>query len=74
MPHEDPATALEQRGARGPRWATAYVYGDEGAEGVSNGRERQELIAGAAEWAETAATRGTTRRGRGEGATLIERY
>ncbi len=67
----DPATALEHAVA-----AVGYAQylADEGAEGVERLENVQELIAGAAEWAETAADDGDEV-GEGEkGATLIERY
>src|SRR5260221_13795066 len=71
MGEEDPATALEHAVA-----AVGYAQylADEGAEGVERLENVQELIAGAAEWAETAADDGDEV-GEGEkGATLIERY
>ncbi|PYO96489.1 MAG: ATP-dependent DNA helicase PcrA [Gemmatimonadetes bacterium] len=71
----DPATALEQALA-----ATGYAQylADEGAEGVERIENVQELIAGAAGWAETAGADddeagGEAGEGQG-GATLIERY
>jgi DNA helicase-2/ATP-dependent DNA helicase PcrA len=77
----DPATVLEQAVA-------AVGYGqylaDEGPEGVERLENVQELIAGAAAWAETAEDEGeeagdgagseTGEEGRGKGALLIERY
>src|SRR5437016_4029360 len=77
----DPATALEQVIA-------AVGYGpylaDEGPEGIERLENVQELIAGAAAWAETAVEEGEEagdeagdeagEGGRGKGATLIERY
>ena len=73
----DPATALE-------RVIAAVGYGqylaDEGPEGIERLENVQELIAGAAEWAETAAEAGdeagdeAADAGRGEGPSLIERY
>src|SRR5260221_6516150 len=71
MGEEDPATALEHAVA-----AVGYAQylADEGAEGVERMEIVQDLIAGAAEWAETAADDGDDV-GEGEkGATLIERY
>ena len=73
----DPATALEQAVA-----AVGYAQylADEGAEGVERLENVQELIAGAAAWAETAEDDGDEAgdeagEGGGEkGATLIERY
>jgi DNA helicase-2/ATP-dependent DNA helicase PcrA len=67
----DPARALEHAVA-----AVGYAQylADEGAEGVERLENVQELIAGAAAWAETAADDGDEA-GEGEkGATLIERY
>ncbi len=77
----DPAKVLEQVVA-------AVDYGrylaEEGPEGVERAENVQELIAGAAEWAETAgadedgtgdaAGEEAGEEGRGAGATLIERY
>src|SRR5204862_13200 len=77
----DPATALEQVIA-------AVGYGqylaDEGPEGIERLENVQELIAGAAAWAETAGEEGEEagdeagdeagEGGRGKGASLIERY
>src|SRR6184192_371824 len=73
----DPATALEQVIA-------AVGYGqylaDEGPEGIERLENVQELIAGAAAWAETAGTEGDEagdeagEEGRGTGTSLIERY
>jgi DNA helicase-2/ATP-dependent DNA helicase PcrA len=66
----DPATALEQVVA-----AVGYAQylADEGPEGVERLENVQELIAGAAAWAETAADGDEA--GEGEnGPTLIERY
>jgi DNA helicase-2/ATP-dependent DNA helicase PcrA len=73
----DPATALEQVIA-------AVGYGqylaDEGSEGIERLENVQELIAGAAAWAETAAEEGEEtgdeagEAGGGKGASLIERY
>src|SRR5216110_3429906 len=73
----DPATALEQAVA-----AVGYpqYLADEGPEGVERLENVQELIAGAAEWAETAAADGDEdgdeagAGGAEKGATLIERY
>jgi len=65
----DPATVLEKVIA-----ATGYerYLADEGAEGVDRLENVQELIAGAAEWAEVAvASNGA---GGDEPATLLERY
>jgi DNA helicase-2/ATP-dependent DNA helicase PcrA len=65
----DPATVLERVIA-----ATGYerYLGDEGAEGVDRLENVQELVAGAAEWAELAvASNGA---GEEESATLLERY
>src|SRR3989449_10508035 len=72
----DPATALE-------RVIAAVGYGqylaDEGPEGIERLENVQELIAGAAEWAETAAVAGdeagdeAAGAGRGGGPSLIER-
>ena len=69
--HADPATALEQVVA-----AVGYAQylADEGAEGVERLENVQELIAGAAEWAETAAADGDEAGEGEEGATPIERY
>src|SRR5438034_696076 len=69
----DPATALEQAVA-----AVGYAQylADEGPEGVERLENVQELIAGAAEWAETAGADGDEdgdEAGAG-GASLIERY
>src|SRR5213080_2398865 len=69
----DPATALEQVVA-----AVGYAQylADEGPEGVERLENVQELIAGAAAWAETAENEGDEA-GEGEtgtGPTLIERY
>ena len=73
----DPATALEQVIA-------AVEYGqylaDEGPEGIERVENVQELIAGAAAWAETAAEDAAEvgdeagEEGGGKGASLIERY
>src|SRR5438309_146711 len=73
----DPATALEQVIA-------AVGYGpylaDEGPEGIERLENVQELIAGAAAWAETATEEGDEagdeagEEGRGKGASPIERY
>src|SRR6266576_3491323 len=73
----DPATALEQVIA-------AVGYGqylaDEGPEGIERLENVQELIAGAAAWAETAVEEGEEggdeagEEGRAKAATLIERY
>src|SRR3989454_452251 len=73
----DPASALE-------RVIPAVGYGqylaDEGSEGIERLENVQELIAGAAEWAETAAEEGdevgeeAVEGGRGTGPSLIERY
>jgi DNA helicase-2/ATP-dependent DNA helicase PcrA len=73
----DPATALEQVIA-------AVGYGqylaDEGPEGIERLDNVQELIAGAAAWAETATDEGDEagdeagEEGSGKGASLIERY
>ena len=73
----DPATVLE-------RMIAAVGYGqylaDEGPEGIERLENVQELIAGAAEWAETAADEGDEvgdaagEGGSGKGASLIERY
>jgi ATP-dependent DNA helicase UvrD/PcrA len=73
----DPATALEQAIA-----AVGYApfLADEGAEGVERLENVQELIAGAAGWAETAGADGDEagdevgEGGRGREASLIERY
>src|SRR5881392_554145 len=73
----DPATALEQAVA-----AVGYAQylADEGPEGVERLENVQELIAGAAEWAETAGAHGDEdgdeagEGGAEKGATLIERY
>jgi len=69
----DPATALEQAVA-----AVGYTQylADEGPEGVERLENVQELIAGAAAWAETAEDDGDEagEEGRGQGASLIERY
>jgi DNA helicase II / ATP-dependent DNA helicase PcrA len=70
----DPATALEQTIE-----AVGYApyLADEGAEGIERLENVQELIAGAAEWAETADETGEEaggEAGEGETATLIERY
>src|SRR2546428_2740464 len=73
----DPATALEQAVA-----AVGYAQylADEGPEGVERLENVQELIAGAAAWAETAEDDGDEaghevgEEGRGKGASLIERY
>src|SRR5438445_756680 len=73
----DPATALERVIA-----AVGYgqYLGDEGPEGIERLENVQELIAGAAEWAETAAEAGdgagddAADAGMGEGPSLIERY
>jgi DNA helicase II / ATP-dependent DNA helicase PcrA len=72
----DPATALEQTIE-----AVGYApyLADEGAEGIERLENVQELIAGAAEWAETAEEDGDEAGGEaGEGersnSTLIERY
>jgi len=73
----DPATVLE-------RTIATVGYGqylaDEGPEGIERLENVQELIAGAAEWAETAADEGEEagdevgEGGAGKGASLIERY
>ena len=73
----DPATVLE-------RTIATVGYGqylaDEGPEGIERLENVQELIAGAAEWAETAADEGEEagdevgEGGTGKGASLIERY
>ena len=67
----DPATALEHAVA-----AVGYAQylADEGAEGVERLENVQELIAGAAEWAETAAADGDDVAEGEQAATLIERY
>ena len=68
----DPATALETIIA-----ATGYeaYLAEEGAEGIERLDNVRELIAGAAEWAETApGEEETGDGGPGTGATLIERY
>jgi DNA helicase II / ATP-dependent DNA helicase PcrA len=67
----DPATALEQAIA-----AVGYAeyLADEGAEGVERWDNVQELVAGAAEWAETAEEDGDETGDEGRHATLIERY
>jgi len=73
----DPATALEQAVA-----AVGYAQylADEGPEGVERLENVQELIAGAAAWAETAEDDGEEagddagEGGTGTGATLVERY
>ncbi len=73
----DPATALEQAIA-----AVGYpqYLADEGPEGIERLENVQELIAGAAAWAETAGTEGDEagdeagEEGRGTGTSLIERY
>jgi DNA helicase-2/ATP-dependent DNA helicase PcrA len=67
----DPATALEQIVA-----AVGYAryLADEGPEGIERLENVEELIAGAAEWAETAEEEGTGDEGGGTGATPIERY
>ena len=73
----DPATALERVIA-----AVGYgqYLGDEGPEGIERLENVQELIAGAAEWAEIAAEAGdeagddAADAGIGEGPSLIERY
>src|SRR5205085_4886548 len=71
--HADPATALEQTIA-----AVAYpqYLAEEGPEGIERLENVQELIAGAAQWAETAEDEDGTGDGAEEtGATsLIERY
>src|SRR5437016_9804227 len=69
----DPATVLE---------AVIDVVGyeqylaEEGAEGIERLDNVRELVAGAAEWAEEAATDGDEagEEGRGEGTTLLQRY
>ena len=71
----DPATALEQA-----IMAVRYdqYLADEGAEGIERWDNVQELIAGAAEWAETAVEDGDDAGDEagegGRGATLVERY
>ncbi len=67
----DPATALEHAVA-----AVGYAQylADEGAEGVERLENVQELIAGAAGWAETAAADGDDVAAGEQAATLIERY
>jgi DNA helicase-2/ATP-dependent DNA helicase PcrA len=68
----DPATALEQVVA-----AVGYAryLADEGPEGIERLENVQELIAGAAEWAETNGSEAGDEAGdEGGGATLIERY
>ena len=67
----DPATALEHAVA-----AVGYAQylADEGAEGVERVENVQELIAGAAGWAETAAADGDDVAEGEQVATLIERY
>ena len=70
----DPATALEQAIV-----AVGYAQylEDEGPEGIERWDNVQELIAGAAEWAETAEADGDTagdEAEEGRTATLIERY
>src|SRR5216110_1685861 len=68
----DPATALEQTIA-----AVGYpqYLAEEGPEGIVRIENVQELIAGAAQWAETAEEDdGTGDGGEGTGASLIERY
>src|SRR5437762_2778024 len=70
--HADPATALEQTIA-----AVGYpqYLAEEGPEGIERLENVQELIAGAAQWAETAEEDdGTGDGGEGTGASLIERY
>jgi len=71
--HADPATALEQVVA-----AVGYAQylADEGPEGVERLENVQELIAGAAAWAETAEDDGDEagEGGVATGPTLIERY
>jgi len=73
----DPATALEQTVAV---MGYAQYLADEGAEGIERLENVQELIAGAAAWAETAeedpdeAGEEPGEGGREKGATLIERY
>jgi DNA helicase-2/ATP-dependent DNA helicase PcrA len=64
----DPATVLERVIA-----STGYerYLADEGAEGVDRLENVQELLAGAAEWAELA---GAANGGAGEEASLLERY
>jgi DNA helicase-2/ATP-dependent DNA helicase PcrA len=69
----DPATVLEQAIA-----AVGYpqYLAEEGAEGIERLENVQELIAGAAAWAETAEDDGDEagEEGRGTGASLVERY
>ncbi len=67
----DPATVLEQLVS-----AVGYAryLAEEGPEGIERLDNVQELIAGAAGWAETAEDEGTGDEGEGTGATLIGRY
>jgi DNA helicase-2/ATP-dependent DNA helicase PcrA len=69
LQQEDPATVLERVIA-----ATGYerYLADEGAEGVDRLENVQELVAGAAEWAELAVAGNDA--GGEESATLLERY
>jgi len=70
--HADPATALEQTIA-----AVGYpqYLAEEGPEGIERLENVQELIAGAAQWAETAEEDdGTGDGGEGTGPSPIERY
>jgi len=73
----DPATVLEQTIAT---VGYGQYLADEGPEGIERLENVQELIAGAAEWAETAADEGEEagdevgEGGTGKGASLIERY
>ena len=75
--HADPATVLEQAIA-----AVGYpqYLAEEGPEGIERLENVQELIAGAAEWAETAAADGDEagdeagEGGQATGPSLIERY
>ena len=67
----DPATALERVIAE-----TGYerYLADEGAEGVDRMENVQELVAGAAEWAEDAVEEGVLADEEGDQRTLLERY
>jgi len=67
----DPATALERVIAE-----TGYerYLADEGAEGVDRMENVQELVAGAAEWAEAAVEEGVLADEEGDQRTLLERY
>jgi len=73
----DPATVLEQTIAT---VGYGQYLADEGPEGIERLENVQELIAGAAEWAETAADEAEEagdevgEGGTGKGASLIERY